>query len=67
MRILITGASNGIGSDFAKLLDNKDNELVLVARSKDKLESLKRNLKCKVTIEVMDLSVKENVYKLYDK
>lgn len=67
MRILITGASNGIGSDFAKLLDNKDNELILVARSKDKLVSLKRNLKCKVTIEVMDLSVKENVYKLYDK
>ncbi len=67
MKILITGASNGMGADFARQLDKKENELVLVARSKDKLEKLKEELKCKVTIEVMDLSVKENVYNLYSK
>ena len=66
MRILITGASNGIGKNFAELL-SKDNELILVARSKDKLESLKKELKGKVTIEVMDLSQRDNVYKLYEK
>lgn len=67
MRILITGASNGMGLDFAKELSNDDNELILVARSKDKLEAIKKELKCKVNIEMLDLSVKENVYKLYDK
>jgi len=67
MRILITGASNGLGADFARNLDNKNNELILVARSKEKLELLKKEINTKVTIEVMDLSVKENVYKLYDK
>ena len=67
MRILITGASNGLGADFARNLDNEKNELVLVARSKEKLEKLKSELNCKVNIEVIDLSVKDNVYKLYNK
>ena len=67
MKILITGASNGMGADFARQLDKKENELILVARSKEKLEKLKEELKCKVTIEVMDLSIKENVYNLYSK
>ena len=67
MRILITGASSGLGKEFAKQLDNKDNELILVARSKNKLDELSKELKSKVYIEVMDLSVKENVYKLYNK
>lgn len=67
MRILITGASNGLGADFARNLDDVNNELVLVARNKEKLEKLKSELNCKVNIEVMDLSVKDNVYKLYNK
>ncbi len=67
MRILITGASNGMGRDFAKQLSSEENELILVSRSKDKLESLKNELKGKVTIEAMDLSIRDNVYKLYDK
>ncbi len=67
MKILITGASNGMGADFARLLASKDNELILVARSKDKLEALKKELECKVEIEVMDLSIRDNVYKLYNK
>ena len=40
MKILITGASNGMGADFARQLDKKENELILVARSKEKLEKL---------------------------
>ena len=67
MRILITGASNGLGADFARNLDKENNELILVARNKEKIEKLKCELKCKVNIEVMDLSVKDNVYKLYNK
>lgn len=67
MKILITGASNGIGKTFANHLDSKENELILVARNKEKLEKIKSQLKCKVTIESMDLSIKENVYNLYNK
>lgn len=67
MIALITGASNGLGKDFAKELSKQGYDLILVARSKDKLENLSREIKTNVDIEVMDLSVKENVYKLYDK
>lgn len=67
MKALITGVSNGLGKDFAKELSKKGYDLVLVARSKDKLETLKRELKTYIEIEVMDLSIKENVFKLYNK
>lgn len=67
MIALITGASNGLGADFAKELLKEGYDLVLVARSKDKLEKLAKELKTNIEIEVMDLSVKENVYKLYNK
>ncbi len=67
MKALITGASNGLGADFAKAFSKEGYDLVLVARSKDKLEKLAKELKTNVEIEVMDLSIKENVYKLYDK
>lgn len=67
MIALITGASNGLGKDFAKELSKQGYDLILVARSKDKLEALSKEIKTNVDIEVMDLCVKENVYKLYDK
>jgi short-subunit dehydrogenase len=67
VKVLITGASNGLGHDFALKLAEEGHDLVLVARSKDKLEKLKSQIKTDVNIEVMDLSQKENVYKLYNK
>ncbi len=67
MKMLITGASSGLGRDFAKYASNRGYELILVSRSKEKLEELKSTLKTKVDIEVMDLSVKENCYALYEK
>ena len=67
MIALITGASSGLGADFAKELSKKGYDLILVARSKEKLEKIAKELKSNVEIEVMDLSVKENVYKLYSK
>ena len=67
MIALITGASSGLGADFAKELSKDGYDLILVARSKEKLEKLAKELKSNVEIEVMDLSVKENVYKLYSK
>ena len=38
--VLITGASNGIGLEFAKIHAEQGDNLVLVARSKGKLEAL---------------------------
>lgn len=67
MKVLITGASGGIGKIFAQKLSNEGYDLVLVARSKEKLEELQRELKTKVEIEVSDLSIKENVIKLHEK
>ena len=37
MKALITGASSGIGLEIAKYLAKKKYELILVARSKEKL------------------------------
>lgn len=67
MKALITGASNGLGRDFAIKLSKEGYDLVLVARNKEKLESLKNELNTKVDIEVMDLSIKENAYSLHNK
>ncbi len=69
MKALITGASNGLGRDFAFKLAHKGYDLIVVARSEDKLDHLKNDLKDLVKVEtvVMDLSEKKNVYKLYEK
>ena len=57
---LITGASSGIGLELAKLHARQGGNLVLVARSGDKLETLKQELEVKylinVTVIVEDLS-----------
>ena len=44
MKALITGASSGIGLDMARYLSTKKWELILVARSKDKLEEIQEQL-----------------------
>ena len=64
VRALITGASSGLGHDFAIKLAKEGYDLVLVSRNIDKLESLKNELSTNVEIEAIDLSVSENVFKL---
>jgi hypothetical protein len=58
---LITGASNGIGYELAKIHAENGDNLVLVARSKDKLDELKRSLEEKHGVKVYtiekDLSI----------
>ena len=44
MKILITGASSGIGKDMSRELCEKGNELILVARDEKKLNSVKQEL-----------------------
>jgi short-subunit dehydrogenase len=60
---LITGASGGLGLEFSKILARKHYDLVLAARSEDKLNDLKDWLEDQYDIRVfvcpVDLSVKD--------
>ena len=44
MKILITGASSGLGEELARQYATKDNELILLARREDKLFKLRSEL-----------------------
>jgi short-subunit dehydrogenase len=67
---LITGASTGIGKDLAYIHAEKGGDLVIVARSKDKLEVLKNELENKYSVEVMvipkDLSKTEAPLEIFN-
>jgi len=65
MKALITGASSGIGRDMATYLSGLGHEVIIVGSNKEKLDKVANKLKCKSI--VMDLSVKDNCKKLYDK
>ncbi len=65
MKALITGASSGIGLEMAKYLASRKVELILVARSREKLEKLQEQLNTKTTIIVTDLSIEQKVKELY--
>ena len=67
MKALITGASSGIGRDIARVLSKKGYDLILVARNKDAMEKLSKELSTNTQILSMDLSNSENAIKLYEK
>lgn len=67
---LITGASNGIGLELAKVHASKGGNLVLVARNKTKLDELKAELErqYKITVYTIgkDLSLPLAAQEVYD-
>lgn len=67
---LITGASSGIGLALARIMAEQGHNLILVARSGDKLNSLKKELEAastiKVEVRVLDLSSPIGAKALYD-
>ncbi len=67
---LITGASLGFGVEFAKNFAKDGHNLVLVARSIDKLNALATEIKSQYNVEVLvmgkDLSKMEQVQSIYD-
>lgn len=67
---LITGASNGIGKELAYLMAQDRINLILVARSKDKLQEIATEIKNKYSVEVeviqSDLSDPKSVHIIYD-
>ena len=68
MKVLITGASSGIGKSLAIEYGKIGYDLVLVARDKDKLEKLKIDIENnnKVDIYSTDLSKVDNCIKLHN-
>ena len=68
MKVLITGASSGIGKDMAKVMAKKADELVLVARNIEKLEEIKKELEKDAKIEIIskDLSIEENCREIHN-
>lgn len=72
MKVLITGASSGIGRDLAREFAKLKYDLVLVARNEDKLKKLKQELEkdikeIKVSIIIADLQKEENCKMVYEK
>jgi short-subunit dehydrogenase len=60
---LVTGASSGLGLEFARQLSKRGHRLVLAARRKDRLEELARELG-KARAVAIDLSKKDAAAKL---
>ena len=66
MTALVTGASSGIGYEISKYLAKRGYDIILVARNRQALENLKKEIKTNVQIVCMDLSVVDNCVKLYE-
>lgn len=67
---LITGASNGIGLELAKIHASKGGDLVLVARNKAKLDELKKELENQYKVKIYtigkDLSAPNAAQEVYE-
>jgi len=56
---LVTGASSGLGFEFAKQLSERGYKLILVARRRDKLETVQKAIKTDSIIIAADLSQRD--------
>ncbi len=69
MKVLITGASSGIGRDLARAFAKRGYDLVLIARNEERLNNVKKELDNLVNIQIdlLDVSSVENCMKIYEK
>ncbi|RCK72237.1 MAG: 3-oxoacyl-[acyl-carrier protein] reductase [Ignavibacteriae bacterium] len=67
---LITGASTGIGLEFAKIFAKENYDLILVSRNEKKLNEIKNSIekdyRVKVKIIPKDLAEKNSAFEIYD-
>lgn len=66
MKALITGASSGMGKDIACILGNLGYDLIVVARRKNILNELKKEVKTNVLVIPLDLSEEDNLETLWN-
>lgn len=68
--VLITGASSGLGLEFARIFASKGCDLILTARSWEKLEEIAFQLRIDRSIRIdvicADLSTEDGAQKLYE-
>lgn len=64
---VVTGASSGIGAEFARQLAKKGYKLILTARRFDKLRKLAEEVKTECIVIVADLSKEEDCFKFFTK
>ena len=66
---LITGASSGLGLELARIYAKNNNNLLVVARSEDKLVNIKKEIEQEYNVfvdyKVIDVSKKEELSNLY--
>ena len=71
MKVLLTGASSGIGRDLAREFAKLKYDVILVARNVEKLEDIKKEIieeyKANAEYISMDLTNRENCIDLYNK
>lgn len=63
---VITGASAGLGVEFAKKLSAKGYKLVLVARREERLGKLAKHLKTECEVVAADLTKEEECYRVFE-
>ena len=66
MKALVTGASSGIGKEMCYYLGELGYDVILVARDKKNLEDVASKIKTNTRVIDLDLSKRENAFKLYE-
>lgn len=66
MIALITGATSGLGYEFAKQLSQVGYDLILTSRNASELRRISNEFNTKVYTVALDLSLSSNCFKLYE-
>ena len=67
MKALVTGASSGLGKEMAIYLSEQGIDVVLVAKDREKLREVQKEIQTKSEIVCVDLSDAQNCIDLYKK